>query len=95
MLAPTLNLPFGEGHKWATSGVADAVFGGWSVTTVITYQSGFPIGVSQNVSGTPFLFSGSGSNTAQLRPNLVPGSIRWCPATSRTGFAPTRTTTCI
>jgi hypothetical protein len=37
------------------------------VTTVITYNSGFPIGVSQNVTGTQFLFGGT------LRPNLVPG----------------------
>jgi hypothetical protein len=76
VIAPTLNLPFGEGRKWATSGLASAIAGGWSLTTVITYQSGFPIGVSQNVSGTQFLFGGT------LRPNvndgadlLVPGDI--------------------
>ena len=37
------------------------------MTTVVTYQSGFPIGVSQNVTGTQFLFGGT------LRPNLVEG----------------------
>jgi hypothetical protein len=68
VLAPTINLPFGEGHKWATSGLANAIAGGWSVTTVVTYQSGFPIGVSQNVNGTQFLFGGT------LRPNVVEGA---------------------
>jgi len=67
VIAPTLNLPFGAGHKWAQSGLADAFFGGWSVTTVVTYNSGFPIGVSQNVNGTQFLFGGT------LRPNIVDG----------------------
>ncbi len=67
VIAPTLNLPFGSGHKWLQSGVAGAALGGWSVTTVVTFQSGFPIGVSQNVTGTQYLFGGT------LRPNLVDG----------------------
>ena len=67
VIAPTVNLPFGEGHKWAQTGLADAVLGGWSVTTVITFQSGFPIGVSQNENTASFLFGGS------LRPNVVEG----------------------
>ena len=56
VVAPTLNVP-GDG----------AVLGGWSVTTVVTVQSGFPIGVTQNQTTTPFLFGGT------LRPNVVPG----------------------
>jgi len=67
VVAPILNLPFGTGRKWMTDGMGDAIFGGWSVTTVITVQSGFPIGVSQNLTTTPFLFGGS------QRPNIVPG----------------------
>jgi trimeric autotransporter adhesin len=55
-VAPTLNVP-GDGP----------LFGGWSVTTVVTLQSGFPMGVTQNQTTTPFLFGGT------LRPNLVPG----------------------
>lgn len=67
VLAPTFNLPFGEGHKYLSSGVAGAILGGWSITPVATFNSGFPIGVSQNVSGTHTLFGGT------QRPNLVPG----------------------
>jgi hypothetical protein len=67
VMAPTLNLPFGEEHKIAKSGLAAAILGGWSVTPVFTFQSGFPIGVSQNVAGTQFLLAGT------LRPNIVDG----------------------
>jgi len=56
VIAPTLNVP-GEG----------ALLGGWSVTGVVTIQSGFPIGVTQNQTTTPFLFGGT------QRPNIVPG----------------------
>src|SRR4029079_19744484 len=48
VIAPTLNVP-GEG----------ALLGGWSVTGVVTIQSGFPIGVTQNQTTTPFLFGGA------------------------------------
>jgi trimeric autotransporter adhesin len=56
VIAPTFLLP-GE-HR---------LFGGWSITPVVTVQSGFPIGVTQNVTGTQFLYGGT------LRPNVVPG----------------------
>jgi hypothetical protein len=67
VLAPTFNLPFGEGHKYLSTGAWGAILGGWSITPVATFNSGFPIGVSQNVSGTHTLFGGT------QRPNLVPG----------------------
>lgn len=67
MLAPTVNLPFGQGHKWFQTGLGDLLLGGWSITTVVNVQSGFPIGVSQNEPTASFLFSGA------LRPNVVPG----------------------
>jgi hypothetical protein len=57
VVAPTLNGPVGG---WLA--------GGWSVTTVVTLQSGFPMGVTQNQTTTPFLFGGT------QRPNLVPGA---------------------
>ena len=68
-VAPTLILPFGEGQKWlANSGWGNALLGGWSFTAVAQFQSGFPVGVSQQVNGTQFLFGGA------IRPNLVPGA---------------------
>jgi hypothetical protein len=68
VLAPTVNLPFGEGQKFlADHRVANWLLGGWSVTPVITFNSGFPVGVSQNAPGTTFLMGGT------PRPNIVPG----------------------
>jgi trimeric autotransporter adhesin len=67
VLAPTVNLPFGQGRRWFESGLGDVLLGGWSATTVISVQTGFPIGVSQNENTASFLFGGT------LRPNVVPG----------------------
>jgi hypothetical protein len=60
-------LPFGRGKTFASGRLGDALLGGWSITPVITLQSGFPIGISQNQTGQTFLY-GNG-----LRPNIVPG----------------------
>lgn len=68
VLAPMLNLPFGEGQKFlADNKWADILLGGWQITPVVTLQSGFPIGVSQNLTGTAYLLGGT------PRPNVVPG----------------------
>jgi hypothetical protein len=68
VIAPTVTLPFGHGKKFLTDSPAgDLLLGGWSITPVITLQSGFPIGVTQNITGTPFLYGGT------QRPNIVPG----------------------
>ena len=68
VIAPTLILPFGRDKKYLRdSQAADIFLGGWTITPVITIQSGFPLGVSQNQTGTSFLF---GNN---LRPTVVPG----------------------
>ena len=65
VIAPMLNVPLGRGHKVAGGTLGDAFLGGWTVTTAITLQSGYPIGVTQNVTGTQFLYGGT------LRPNLT------------------------
>jgi hypothetical protein len=69
VVAPTVKLPFGEGQRFLAEGrVANILLGGWSITPVITFSSGFPMGVSQNLTSTSFLL---GNN---LRPNVVPGA---------------------
>jgi hypothetical protein len=68
VIAPTILLPFGEGRPFLSeSRVADLLLGGWANTPVLTFQSGFPIGVSQNAPSTTYLFGGT------PRPNIVPG----------------------
>ena len=75
VIAPTLNIPLGQGHKLASGGLADAFLGGWAATTVITVQSGFPIGVTQNQATTPFLLGGSPRPNLTGQPILTPGDI--------------------
>jgi len=67
VIAPTVMVPAGRGHKVANSALGEALLGGWSVTPVITLQSGFPMGITQNITGTAYLYGGT------LRPNIVPG----------------------
>jgi trimeric autotransporter adhesin len=71
VIAPTVNLPFGEGRRWLNhGGLMASLIGGWSVNVSTTLQSGFPIGVTQQVTttgGNSFLFGGT------VRPDIVPG----------------------
>jgi hypothetical protein len=54
----TYDLPFGKGRKWAMSGVADRVLGGWGLAGFMEYTSGTPMGVSPGVTSVP---GGAGS----------------------------------
>ena len=47
------DLPFGQGKKWASSGPAAAIVGGWRVSTLMTIMSGLPL---------EFTASGAGLN---------------------------------
>lgn len=68
VIAPTVLLPFGEGRKFLSDSTwGHRILGDWQVTPVISLNSGFPIGVSQNLLGTAFLWGGT------PRPNVVPG----------------------
>jgi hypothetical protein len=42
----TYALPFGNGHKFLNSNVADAVFGGWKLTGLVSVLSGLPLTIS-------------------------------------------------
>ncbi len=41
----TYDLPLGKGKAWASGGVAEKIFGGWSVSGVYTAASGLPLEV--------------------------------------------------
>jgi hypothetical protein len=59
-------LPFGPGKRFLShTGLAGSVLGGWSISGILTYQSGLPLTITQTNSSLLF-------TTAQ-RPNLVPG----------------------
>jgi hypothetical protein len=61
-------LPFGAGRRWLTKGLANQLLGGWRVSAVQSYSSGFPIGVTTNAPLNIF----NGTN----RPNVTGASWR-------------------
>ena len=66
-----LDLPFGKGRRFANelaSPVAVLV-SGWSVSGITTFQSGFPLFLTEAQSNPLTQFFGGGA----LRPNVVPG----------------------
>ncbi len=44
-IAPIFELPFGEGKRWATSGVAAYILGDWTVSSILGIESGFPTSI--------------------------------------------------
>lgn len=62
-------LPFGKGKRWAQSGWASYLAGGWTANYVFQAHSGQPYGLS--VGGDPANISGdNGSITGYSRPNV-------------------------
>ena len=67
IIAPIVELPFGKGKKWGSnSGVADWIVGGWTISTAINLQSGFPLNVQQT--------DNTGTFAGVQRPNIVSGA---------------------
>jgi hypothetical protein len=62
-IAPVFELPFGTGRRWGQSRLADAIIGGWVVSSTMSFQSGFPINVQQTADSR---LGGQNAN----RPNL-------------------------
>jgi hypothetical protein len=62
-----VELPFGKEKRWLdSSGLWNALLGGWSVSAAGYLQSGFPIAVNQR-------FNNTGLLGGVQRPNVVPG----------------------
>ena len=56
VLSPIIELPFGEGKRWAQSGVGAAILGDWTISSIIAFESGFPISISQSSNGLSSAF---------------------------------------
>ena len=68
VFSPIFELPFGEGRRWAQSGFGAAILGDWTISSIISFESGFPISVSnQNNNSSAFY--------AMQRPNLTGGPL--------------------
>jgi hypothetical protein len=51
-IAPIVSLPFGEGRRWATTGIGAAVLGGWTLSSIVTFESGFPVALASSTNNT-------------------------------------------
>lgn len=71
ILAPIVELPFGEGRRWANGRVADLLLGGWTFSAVVAFESGFPT-PTRYTQGFTQTHLGNFGNT-ELRPNAVDG----------------------
>jgi hypothetical protein len=47
-VSSTYDLPFGRGKQWLTSGILEKIAGGWTVSTIVTFQSGTPFRITGN-----------------------------------------------
>jgi hypothetical protein len=65
-IAPIVELPFGPGRRWLTSGAASHVLGGWRAAGVYTASSGSPFGITDNSYGFC-----NAARTMTNRPNMV------------------------
>ena len=59
------DLPAGQGHRFASRGIANSILGGWSLNTILSLQSGMPVTVTQATNNNAF------AGFALQRPNLV------------------------
>ena len=51
-ISPIVELPFGDGKRWLTRGVGAALLGGWTVTSIVSLESGFPIALASATNNT-------------------------------------------
>jgi hypothetical protein len=51
-VAPIWELPFGEGKRWATGGAGAAILGDWTISSIIAFESGFPLQYRNNTNTT-------------------------------------------
>lgn len=71
----TYEMPFGKGKKYGNNMVADLVIGGWSVNGIVTYQTGYPLAITQS-SNNNSSFGGGGQrpNATGVSP-VTPGGL--------------------
>jgi len=71
-LAGIYDLPAGHGHKFASTGFAATLLGGWQLNAIMQLQSGMPVTVTQATNNNSF------AGFALQRPNIV-GNPRLLP----------------
>jgi len=64
-LSAIYDLPAGRGHRIASSGIPNAIVGGWALNTVVSLQSGMPVTVTQATNNNSF------AGFVLQRPNIL------------------------
>jgi hypothetical protein len=59
------DLPTGHYHRFASTGVGNALLGGWSLNTILSLQSGMPVTVTQATNNNSF------AGFSLQRPNII------------------------
>jgi hypothetical protein len=81
-----VELPFGEGKKYATGGMGKTLFGGWTLSGIYTFRSGRPYTVNQsgnnvgtNMTGLPSLVGDpdSGVDRSCNSPTDCAAIVKW------------------
>jgi hypothetical protein len=62
VVAPIVELPFGEGKRWLTQGLGNVLLGAWTIALVARFESGSPLAIVQ-------ASDNSGSFSGVQRPN--------------------------
>jgi len=83
-------LPFGKGKRFASSSVADKVFGGWSVSGIYTMATGLPLMVF-NIDGCGGEFGSTTQNGASIgwipvKPGVIVSTVVNNPTISSSGI---------
>jgi len=67
------DLPIGRGHRFASTGLADTVIGGWTLDSILSVQSGMPVTVTQSTNNNSFAGFALQRPNLVVAPNLAPG----------------------
>ena len=67
--AAVYELPFGKGKRFASSGFAAALLGGWTLSGMNVWHTGHPLDVTLNIDSS-YVPDGNANN---VRPDVVPG----------------------
>jgi hypothetical protein len=67
-ISPIVELPFGENRRWATKGIGAILLGDWTVSSIISLESGFPISLSSNTNTTQIFTRMQRANTGTGTP---------------------------
>jgi hypothetical protein len=55
--SPIVELPFGEGKRWLNSGIGNWILGGWTLSSIISIESGFPVQIRDNANNLNLIFA--------------------------------------